>query len=102
MVKSMQHKSQKKFKITRIKFIIYFLLTISLGMFLLSIWFSSEARQIRSQNNNLREKEMTLKSEISKLRIQSTRLQSPENVSKLADKLNMVRVEEPPIILEVK
>lgn len=96
----MQSNSSKNFNIVRINFIVYFLLAISLCIFLLSNWFSWETRQAGARIDDLKEEESVLENEISRLDTQVTRLQSPEHVSKIAEQLNMIRAEEPPIILE--
>ena len=96
-----RHQKQET-NISRKSLILYLLLVIFLFMFLfsISIWFSWETRQEISRIDKLGEKEDSLKDEISKLEIQVTNLQSPENVNKIVEQLNMVRLEKPPIILE--
>jgi len=94
--------SQKKLKKSRVSVLILFLLVISLSIFLLSIWLSSETHQTILRIEALKDKEKALKNEISKLKIEATRLQSPENVKKIAEELDMIRVEEAPISIDAK
>jgi len=98
----MRSNPSRNFNILRVNFIVYLLLAISLCIFLLSIWFSWETRQAGTRIDDLKKEENVLKNEISELGTQATRLQSPENVSKIAEKLNMVHVEKAPIQLEVE
>lgn len=94
--------NSRQYDIRQIKPIVYILLAISLGVFLFSVWFSTETRQTKLKIDDLKVKENALENEISKLRVQAKRLHSPENVSKVAKKLDMVYPEEQPIVLEVE